>query len=82
MINCKQASQLISQSLDRKLSLRERFSLRLHTFICDACRRFKQQLHFLRLALKRIGEQVENDTGITLPSETKSRIAQSIDSLP
>ena len=81
MINCKQASQLISQSLDRKLSLRERFSLRLHTFICDACRRFGQQLLSLRFALKRMGEQVENDTGITLPPETKSRISQSIDSL-
>jgi hypothetical protein len=81
MINCKQASQLISQSLDRNLSLRERCSLRLHTFICDACSRFGQQLHSIRLALKRMGEQVENDTGITLPSETKSRIAQSIDSL-
>lgn len=81
MITCKQASQLISQSLDRRLSWQERLSLRLHTIICDACRRFSQQLHTLRVALKRMNENVESDTNITLPSETKARIAQSIDSI-
>lgn len=81
MIDCKQASQLISKSLDRRLSLRERLSLRLHTFICDACRRFGQQLRTLRVALKRMNDNIENDTNITLPSETKARIAKSIDSM-
>jgi Putative zinc-finger len=81
MIDCKQASQLISQSLDRRLSLRERLSLRLHTFICEYCRRFGQQLNTLRVALKRMSEHVENDTNITLPSETKARIAKSIENM-
>lgn len=81
MIDCKQASQLISKSLDRRLSLGERLSLRFHTFICEACRRFGQQLNILRVALKRINENVENDTNITMPSETKARIAKSIESI-
>ncbi len=81
MIDCKQASQLISQSLDRRLSLRERYSLRLHIFICKYCRLFSQQLNTLRVALKRMAVQIESDTNITLPSETKTRIAQSIDSM-
>jgi ppGpp synthetase/RelA/SpoT-type nucleotidyltranferase len=81
MIDCKQASQLISKSLDRRLSLRERLSLRFHTFICEACRRFGQQLNALRVALKRMNEQVENDSNIKMPSETKARIAKSIESI-
>ena len=81
MIDCKQASQLISKSLDRRLSLRERLSLRFHTLICEYCRRFGQQLNTLRVALKRMNENVENDTNITMPSETKTRIAKSIESI-
>jgi hypothetical protein len=79
MLTCKQASQLISQSLDRKLSWQERLALRLHLCICKFCQRFSQQLHILRVALKRTSENIENDANITLPSETKARIAHSID---
>jgi len=79
-MDCKQASQLISQSLDRRLSLRERLRLHYHTFICEACKRFGQHLHTLRVAIKRMNENVENDTNVTMPSETKARIAKSIES--
>jgi hypothetical protein len=81
MLTCKQASQIISQSLDRKLSWNERFALYLHLFICKYCLRFSQQLHTLRVSLRRISENVENDTNITMPSETKARIAKSIESV-
>ena len=81
MLTCKQASQLISQSLDKKLNWQERFALRLHLFICKYCLRFSQQLNTLRVALKRVSEAVENDTNITLPSETKARIAKSIENM-
>ncbi len=81
MLTCKQASQIISQSLDRKLSWNERFALHLHLFICKYCLRFSQQLHTLRVSLRRISENVENDTNITMPSETKARIAKSIESV-
>ena len=81
MLTCKQASQLISQSLDKKLNWQERFALHLHLFICKYCLRFSQQLNTLRVALKRVSESVENDTNITLPSETKARIAKSIENM-
>ncbi len=79
MLTCKQASQIISQSLDRKLSWNERFALRLHLFICKYCLRFRQQLQTLRVALKSMSEAAENDTNITLPSATKARIAKSME---
>ena len=51
-LSCKEASKLISERMDRHLSLRERIGLRLHVRICDACTRFTSQLEFLRHALK------------------------------
>ena len=81
MLTCKQASQIISQSLDRSLNWRELFALRLHLFICNYCNRFSQQLQTLRVALKRMSANIENDTSITMPPESKARIAKSVESM-
>lgn len=80
MLSCKQASQLISQSLDRRLSGRERWSLRFHLMICDMCTRFSKQLVVLRLAMQRMRQEVEQDEHIQLPYEAKARIAAAIES--
>lgn len=48
MINCQQASRLISDGLDRRLRLPERLALRVHLFLCDRCRHFARQGRFLR----------------------------------
>lgn len=79
-MNCKEASQLISQSLDRHLGLRERSALRLHLLICKYCLRFNQQLQTLRTALRKMESNIENDPSITLSSESKTRIAETIES--
>lgn len=81
MIDCKRASQLISQSLDRRLTFLERFSLRIHTLVCDPCRRFAEQLRTLRDAFKRMYDGIENDNSIQMPADSKTRIAKAIDSI-
>lgn len=50
MISCKKASRLASEQLERNLSLRERFLLRLHLAYCAGCRRMEKQFVFLRQA--------------------------------
>ena len=50
MLNCKQASELLSQALDKNLSLREKISLRLHLLICRGCSNFSKQMQVLRSA--------------------------------
>jgi hypothetical protein len=80
MLSCKQASQLISQSLEQPLAMRERFALKLHLLICRYCRRFRQQLQAIRIALKLTAQAIENDDTIKMPSETKQRLIQSIES--
>lgn len=48
MLTCKETAQLISESLDRSLTLRERLGLRLHLWRCDMCSRYASQLKFLQ----------------------------------
>lgn len=52
MMNCKEATQLMSEDLDRPLRWRERVSLRLHLMLCGGCRHFKDQIGFLRAAIR------------------------------
>ena len=50
MLNCKQNTELLSQTLDRPATLRERLAVRLHLMMCCGCRNFDKQLAFLRKA--------------------------------
>lgn len=79
MLNCYEASQLISQSLDRPLSFSERLQLKVHLLMCDACRRFKQQLNQLKQHLKALMQKVETDESLQLSQAVKSAILQKID---
>ena len=80
-MNCVQASKVISQSLERKLTLREHLTLKFHLLICNACKQFNQQLTALRLTFKKLNTSIENDTNIQMPSETKKRLLKSIESI-
>ncbi len=48
MMNCSEATRLLSEAQDRKLSLSENFSLKMHVGICSGCRRFGSQMASLR----------------------------------
>ena len=56
-LSCKEASRLLSQSMDREMSVGELARLRLHLMLCDACRNFERQLKQLRQAVMRLFEQ-------------------------
>jgi len=53
MLNCKQATALMSQGMDRKLGIFLRTNLRFHLIMCDGCRNFEKQLQFLREGLRK-----------------------------
>ena len=52
MVTCKDASRLLSQAQDRRLTLVERLKLRVHLAVCDACTRFSVQLTVMRRAMR------------------------------
>lgn len=47
-INCKENSQLVTQSWDRPLLLKDRVAMRIHLFVCVNCARFVRQMNLLR----------------------------------
>lgn len=57
MMNCKDATHLMSEALDRPLGRGERLRLRVHLLFCSGCRAFRQQMGFLRLATRRFLER-------------------------
>ncbi len=54
MLDCRQATQLMSQRMDRRLGLAERMGLKLHLMMCGGCRNFGRQMNFLRESLRRL----------------------------
>jgi hypothetical protein len=51
---CREVHRLVSERMDRELSLVERTRLRLHLMVCAACSRFDSQMHLLRRAVRRM----------------------------
>lgn len=51
-MDCKHATVLLSQALDRPLTWRERFGLRAHLALCVGCRRTRAQFTFLQEAMR------------------------------
>lgn len=48
MMKCTQATQLLSEKLERPLNTTEKLSVGMHTAMCPACRRFGKQMLLLR----------------------------------
>ena len=75
MISCRQAAELASRVLDRRLSLGERLRLRLHLALCRSCARYQSQLRFLRRAMTRLARRpAESQPGPRLPEDARERI--------
>ncbi len=60
-LDCKAASRLISEGLDRDLDFSQRTALRLHLLICTTCSRVKAQLAFLHRSASRYQGGDEDD---------------------
>ena len=59
-LTCREAHRLVSEGLDRDLSVFERLRIRMHLTVCDACTNFNGQMVLLRRATQRL--TVSDDT--------------------
>jgi len=71
---CHDITRLISQSMDHPLALRARFSMRIHYLICAWCERYRDQLLFLRQALRTPPRENANQAGGTLSADARARL--------
>lgn len=51
---CKEVHRLVSEGLDRSLTLTERSRVQMHLLVCRACERFNGQLGLLRKAMRHV----------------------------
>lgn len=49
---CREVHRLVSEGMDRDLTLVERTRMRLHLVVCEACTRFDGQMNLLRRAMR------------------------------
>lgn len=77
MLNCKQASALMSRAMDEKLPFGKILALKLHLFICDGCTNFSSQIFLLRQAARLFGKrQPSHDPHLS--EEAKQRISHAL----
>ena len=77
---CKQVARLQSQAVARPLSVSERMGLELHLLICHWCRRFGEQVTFLRSAAHQCSENEQANAVYSLTVEGRERIKQRLSS--
>ncbi|MBI3951167.1 MAG: zf-HC2 domain-containing protein [Acidobacteria bacterium] len=80
---CKDTTRLTSDSLERKLPLRQRIEMRLHILICVWCERYMRQLLFLREAMHEASRLVEKEvspSASSLSPEARERLKRALSS--
>jgi hypothetical protein len=70
--------RLMSESLERRLSIRERLGLRLHLFVCAWCARYLNQIKSLRFILRGQSSELPAELRHSLPNGARERIARAI----
>jgi len=76
MLNCREVSELLSASLDRRLKLRERFALRQHLKLCRDCSNFSKSIRVLEQAFR---NWLRGSSSERLSPEARDRIRQELE---
>ena len=72
---CREMAAVMSESLERRLSLRERALLKLHLWVCVWCAWYLEHLHLLRDTLRlRSKQEGESSSAPALSAEAHERI--------
>ncbi|MFC1836449.1 zf-HC2 domain-containing protein [Thermodesulfobacteriota bacterium] len=82
MLSCKEAAKLVSESLDRSLTFRQRLSLRVHLLMCRFCSRFQKQALLIKEAARRMAHEDEDSSAashMSLSPEARDRIKSTIE---
>jgi len=81
MLSCREATRLLSESMDHELPLGRRSALRFHLALCRFCRRYLAQVSFLRRVLRLSAEACDAAPAapsVELPEAAKARIREAM----
>jgi len=77
MLSCREATKMMSDGLDRRLTRWQRMQLRLHVMMCSACRAYRHQLELVRALLRRrFSDDPQPTEHEQLPDTARQRIRQ------
>lgn len=84
MLNCKEYSQLVSEGLDRPLSLLDRVSMAMHRLMCPPCNMIRKQIDELRKACRFMPSDNPDETDkiCVLPDDARTRIKKVLREIP
>lgn len=52
MLNCHDATRLISESQEHPLAVRQKMALKVHLLMCTGCKNFSLQIPFISRAMR------------------------------
>lgn len=79
MTNCKQSSELSSESLDHRLSILQWLKLHLHISLCPFCKRFGEHISILRNFCSKFGETAHEQKFVAgLSEEARQKIKRAL----
>jgi len=81
MISCREASRLMSEKIDRRLGLSERFFLGLHLAMCKGCSMISKQITGLRKLIRAYFKSAARRNQHCLTPEQKEQIKQKLKSI-
>jgi hypothetical protein len=82
---CTALLPIMSQSLERQWTLRERVVMRLHFLYCEYCERYLEQLHFMREAARLGADKIYSTVTPAAPGlsdDAAARIKRALKSRP
>jgi hypothetical protein len=78
---CKDITALVSRSLEKDLSTREKWVMKAHLYTCIACQRYLAQLKFMSRVLAKQEERLERgEHPPRLSSEASERLKNALKS--
>jgi hypothetical protein len=75
---CHEITRLLSKSMDGRLPLRKRLLIRLHFTVCIWCKRYSEQLKFLRKYSSRMAENGCEKAPVMLSSGARERLKNAL----
>jgi len=71
---CPEVVRILSQGMDKKLSLGMWVKLRVHFLMCSFCERYMKQLNYMREVARQFPEKIGEVSNATMPEAAKERM--------
>ncbi len=76
--SCTEMTHLLSEEMDHPLPWFTRLKMRVHFLMCCYCRRYKENLYFIRRLFRSSSSGPENLSSERLSSEAKNQLKQTL----